>query len=87
MASEYDTQRRVPKVGKVDAVTGTDKTEQLDLNRKGKFEAALGRAADEQRKGEQHRRHHTYDDAAERQSPAKRPPTAASKTVTPGEKA
>jgi hypothetical protein len=74
MSAEYDWQRRVTKVPKVDRVERSDKTEALDMGRKAKFEAALGRAADDMRAKRQHERHHTYGDAEARLKPAKKRP-------------
>jgi hypothetical protein len=74
MGSEYNAYRRVPKVPKVERVEHNDKTQTLDMKRKAKFEAALARAADEQRKDRQHERHHSYRDADERLTPAKKRP-------------
>jgi hypothetical protein len=69
---QYDEHRRIGAVAKVDRVEKNDKTEGLDLKRKAKFEAALQKAAQEQREQEQHRRHHTYEDAEDRLPPAKK---------------
>ncbi len=69
---QYDAYRRIGGVAKVDRVERNDKTEGLDMKRKAKFEAALQRVADEQRKGDQHRRHHSYQDAEGRLTPAKK---------------
>jgi hypothetical protein len=69
---QYDAYRRIGGVAKVDKVERSDKTEGLDMKRKAKFEAALQKAADEQRRDDQHRRHHTYEDAEDRLPPAKK---------------
>ena len=73
MTAEYDPERRVTKVPKVDRVTQSDPTQALDESRRGKFQAALNKAAEEQRLNEQHFRHHTYPESADRQVPAPRP--------------
>ena len=74
MSAEYDWQRRVPKVPKVERVARNDKTEVLDMKRKAKFEAALGRTADAARAKAQHERHHTFADAEARLKPGKKRP-------------
>jgi hypothetical protein len=72
MAGQYDAFRRIGGVAKVDRVDRSDKTEGLDMKRKAKFEAALQKAADEQRNQDQHRRHHTFEDAENRLPVAKK---------------
>ncbi|MFT3840186.1 MAG: hypothetical protein QM723_24575 [Myxococcaceae bacterium] len=69
---QYDENRRIAGVARVERVEKNDKTEGLDLKRKAKFEAALQKAADEQRKDDQHRRHHTYEDTESRLPPVKK---------------
>jgi len=69
---EYDAYRRIGKVERVERVQRNDKTEALDMKRKAKFEAALARTADALRKDDQHKRHHTYEDAQGRLVPAKK---------------
>ena len=69
---QYDENRRIAGVARLERVERNDKTEGLDLKRKAKFEAALAKVADDQRRDRQHDKHHTFEDARARLAPMKK---------------
>ena len=71
MSGQYDPNRKVTRTKAIERVSQFDQTVSLDLGRQKKFEAALGRAADESRRKLQLQKHTTFADAEARQAAPK----------------